>query len=90
MLKEGVKPLPMNFKTEPTSSKEGQDVYLHSVRELIEKSHLQIISQTKEESIYPEFRDQDELDDSPEEPLKHSDSSCKIRIVSPHGEKLVN
>lgn len=90
MLKEGVKPLPTNFKTEPASSKEGQDVYLHSVRELIEKSQLQIMSQTKEESIYPEFRDQAELDDSPKEPLRRSDPSCKIRIVGPHGEKLVN
>ena len=90
MLKEGVKPLPMNFKTEPTSSKEGQDVYLHSVRELIEKSQLQITPEVKKESIYPEFRDQGELDDSPKEPLRRSDPSCKIRIVSPHGEKLVN
>ena len=90
MLKEGVKPLPMNFKTEPTSSKEGQDVYLHSVRELIEKSQLQITPEVKKESIYPEFRDQGELDDSLKEPLRRSDPSCKIRIVSPHGEKLVN
>lgn len=90
MLKEGVKPLPTNFKTEPTSSKEGQDVYLHSVRELIENSQLQITPQTKKEPIYPEFRDQGELDDSSEKILKHSDPSCKIRIVSPHGEKLVN
>ena len=90
MLKEGVKPLPMNFKTEPTSSKEGQDVYLHSVRELIENSQLQITPQTKKESIYPEFRDQAELDDSSEKMSKHSDPSCKIRIVGPHGEKLVN
>ena len=90
MLKEGVKPLPTNFKTEPTSSKEGQDVYLHSVRELIENSQLQITPQTKKEPIYPEFRDQDEPDDSSEEPLKHSDPNCKIRIVSHHGEKLVN
>lgn len=90
MLKEGVKPLPTNFKTEPASSKEGQDVYLHSVRELIENSQLQITPQTKKEPIYPEFRDQDEPDDSSEEPLKHSDPSCKIRIVSHHGEKLVN
>ena len=90
MLKEGVKPLPTNFKTEPTSSKEGQDVYLHSVRELIENSQLQITPQTKKEPIYPEFRDQGELDDSSEKILKHGDPSCKIRIVSPHGEKLVN
>ena len=90
MLKEGVKPLPTNFKTEPASSKEGQDVYLHSVRELIENSQLQITPQTKKEPIYPEFRDQDEPDDSSEEPLKHSDPNCKIRIVSNHGEKLVN
>lgn len=90
MLKEGVKPLPTNFKTEPASSKEGQNVYLHSVRELIEKSQLQITPQTKEEPIYPEFRDQDELDDSSEKMSKHSDPNCKIRIVSPHGEKLVN
>lgn len=90
MLKEGVKPLPMNFKTEPASSKEGQDVYLHSVRELIEKSQLQITPEAKKESIYPEFRDQGELDDSPKEPLRRSDPSCKIRIVGPHGEKFVN
>ena len=90
MLKEGVKPLPMNFKTEPTSSKEGQDVYLRNVRELIENSHLQITPQTKEESTYPEFRDQGELDDSSEKMSKHSGPNCKIRIVSPHGEKLVN
>ena len=90
MLKEGVKPLPTNFKTEPTSSKEGQDVYLHSVRELIENSQLQITPQTKKEPIYPEFRDQDELNDSSEKMSKHSDPNCKIRIVSPHGEKLVN
>jgi hypothetical protein len=90
MLKEGVKPLPTNFKIEPASSKEGQDVYLRNVRELIEKSQLQIMSQTKEESIYPEFRDQAELDDSPKEPLRRSDPNCKIRIVGPHGEKLVN
>lgn len=90
MLKEGVKPLPTNFKTEPTSSKEGQDVYLHSVREIIENSQFQITPQTKKEPIYPEFRDQGELDDSPKEPLRRSDPSCKIRIVSPHGEKLVN
>ena len=90
MLKEGVQPLPMNFKAEPASSKEGQEVYLRNVRELIENSHLQITPQTKEDSIYPEFRDQDELDDSPKESLKHSDPSCKIRIVGPHGEKLVN
>lgn len=90
MLKEGVKPLPMNFKTEPASSKEGQDVYLRNVRELIEKSQLQITPEAKKESIYPEFRDQGELDDSPKEPLKHSDPNCKIRIVGSHGEKLVN
>lgn len=90
MLKEGVKPLPMNFKTEPTSSKEGQDVYLHSVRELIENSQLQITPQTKKEPIYPEFRDQDEPDDSSEKMSKHSDPNCKIRIVGPHGEKLIN
>lgn len=90
MLKEGVKPLPMNFKTEPTSSNEDQEFDLHNVKEFIENSQLQITPEAKKESIYPEFRDQDELDDSPEEPLKHSDSSCKIRIVSPHGEKLVN
>lgn len=90
MLKEGVKPLPMNFKTEPTSSKEGQDVYLHSVRGLIEKSQFQITPEAKKESIYPEFRDQEGLDDLPEEMLRRSDPSCKIRIVSPHGEKLVN
>lgn len=90
MLKEGVKPLPMNFKTEPTSSKEDQDVDLHNVGELIENSQLQITTQTKKEPIYPEFRDQDEPDDSPKEPLRRSDPSCKIRIVGPHGEKLVN
>ena len=90
MLKEGVKPLPTNFKTEPISSKEGQDVYLHSVREFIENSQLQITPEAKKESIYPEFRDQDELYDSPEEMPKHSDPNCKIRIVGPHGEKLVN
>lgn len=90
MLKEGVKPLPMNFKTEPTSSKEGQDVYLRNVRELIENSQLQITPQVKKEPIYPEFRDQTELDDSPKEPLRRSDPSCKIRIVGPHGEKFVN
>ena len=90
MLKEGVKPLPMNFKTEPTSPKEGQEVDLHSVRELIENSQLQITPQTKKEPIYPEFRDQDEPDDSSEKMSKHSDPNCKIRIVGPHGEKLVN
>ena len=90
MLKEGVKPLPMNFKTEPTSSKEDQKVDLHNVRELIENSQLQITPQTKKEPIYPEFRDQDELNDSSEKMSKHSDPNCKIRIVSPHGEKLVN
>ena len=90
MLKDGVQPLPTNFKTEPASSKEGQDVYLHSVRELIENSQLQITPEVKKESIYPEFRDQGELDDSPKEPLRRSDPSCKIRIVGPHGEKLVN
>jgi len=90
MLKEGVKPLPMNFKTESTSSKEGQEVDLHNVKEFIENSQLQITPEAKKESIYPEFRDQDELYDSPEEMLKHSDPSCKIRIVGPHGEKLVN
>jgi len=90
MLKEGVQPLPTNFKTEPASSKEGQEVDLHSVRKLIENSHLQIMPQTKEESIYPEFRDRAELDDSPEEVLRRSDPNCKIRIVGPHGEKLVD
>ena len=90
MLKEGVKPLPMNFKTEPTSPKGDQEVDLHNVREFIENSQLQITPQLKKESIYPEFRDQDEFDDSPEEVLRRSDPNCKIRIVSPHGEKLVN
>jgi len=90
MLKEGVKPLPMNFKTEPTSSKEGQEVDLHNVKDFIENSQLQITPEAKKESIYPEFRDQDELDDSSEEMPKHSDPNCKIRIVGPHGEKLVN
>ena len=46
--------------------------------------------EAKKESIYPEFRDQGELDDSPKEPLRRSDPSCKIRIVGSHGEKLVN
>ena len=90
MLKEGVKPLPMNFKTESASSKEGQEVDLHNVREFIENSQLQITPQTKKEPIYPEFRDQGELDDSSEKMSKHSASNCKIRIVGPHGEKLVN
>ena len=90
MLKEGVKPLPMNFKTEPTYPKEDQEVDLHNVREFIENSQLQITPQVKKESIYPEFRDQEGLDDSPEEMLKHSNPNCKIRIVGPHGEKLVN
>lgn len=90
MLKEGVKPLPVNFKTGSTSSKEGQEVDLHSVREFIGNSQLQITPEAKKESIYPEFMDQDEPYDSPEEMLKHSDPSCKIRIVGPHGEKLVN
>lgn len=90
MLKEGVKPLPMNFKTEPTSSKEGQEVDLHNVKDFIENSQLQITPEAKKESIYPEFRDQDELYDSSEEMPKHSDPNCKIRIVGPHGEKLVN
>ena len=90
MLKEGVKPLPINFKTEPTSPKEDQKVDLHNVREFIENSQLQITPEAKKESIYPEFRDQGELDDPSEEMPKHSDPSCKIRIVGPHGEKLVN
>ena len=90
MLKEGVKPLPMNFKTESTYPKGDQEVDLHNVREFIENSQLQITPQAKKESIYPKFRDQEELDDSPEEVLKHSDSNCKIRIVGPHGEKFVN
>ena len=90
MLKEGVKPLPMNFKTEPTSPKEGQKVDLYNVREFIENSQLQITPQSKKESIYPEFRDQGELDDPSEEMPKHSDPSCKIRIIGSHGEKLVN
>lgn len=90
MLKEGVKPLPMNFKTEPTSSKEDQKVDLHNVREFIENSQLQITPQVKKESIYPEFRDQEGLDDLSEEMLKRSNPNCKIRIVGPHGEKLVN
>lgn len=90
MLKEGVKPLPMNFKTEPTSPKEGQDVDLHNVKEFIENSQLQITPEAKKESIYPEFSDQGELDDPSEEMPKHSDPSCKIRIVGHHGEKLVN
>lgn len=90
MLKEGVKPLPTNFKIEPTSPKGDQEVDLHSVREFIENSQLQITPQVKKESIYPEFRDQEGLDDSPEEMLKHSNPSCKIRIIGPHGEKLVN
>ena len=90
MLKEGVKPLPVNFKTEPTSSKEGQDVDLHNVREFIENSQLQITPEAKKESIYPEFRDQGELDNPSEEMLKRGDPNCKIRIIGPHGEKLVN
>lgn len=90
MLKEGVKPLPMNFKTEPTYPKGDQEVDLHNVREFIENSQLQITPQVKKESIYPEFRGQEGLDDSPEEMLKHSNPNCKIRIVGPHGEKLVN
>lgn len=90
MLKEGVKPFPMNFKTEPTYPKGDQEVDLHNVREFIENSQLQITPQVKKESIYPEFRDQEGLDDSPEEMLKHSNPNCKIRIVGPHGEKLVN
>ena len=90
MLKEGVKPLPMNFKTEPTSSKEDQKVDLHNVREFIENSQLQITPQVKKESIYPEFRDQEGLDDLSEEMLKRSNPNCKIRIVGPHGEKLIN
>lgn len=90
MLKEGVKPLPINFKTEPTYPKGDQEVDLHNVRDFIENSQLQITPQAKKESIYPEFRDQEELDDSSEEMLKRSDPSCKIRIVGPHGEKLVN
>ena len=90
MLKEGVEPLPMNFKTESASSKEGQEVDLHNVREFIENSQLQITPEAKKESIYPEFRDQEGLDDSPEEILKHSNPNCKIRIVGPHGDKLVN
>lgn len=90
ILKEGVKPLPMNFKTEPTSPKEGQDVDLRNVKEIIENSQLKITPEAKKESIYPEFRDQEGLDDLPEEMLRRSDPSCKIRIVGPHGEKLVN
>lgn len=90
MLKEGVKPLPTNFKTEPTYPKGDQEVDLHNVREFIENSQLQITPQAKKESIYPEFRDQGELDDSPEEMLKYSNPNCKIRIVGPHGDKLVN
>lgn len=90
MLKEGVKPFPMNFKTEPTYPKGDQEVDLHNVREFIENSQLQITPEAKKESIYPEFRDQEGLDDSPEEMLKHSNPNCKIRIVGPHGEKLVN
>lgn len=90
MLKEGVKPLPMNFKTESTSTKEGQEVDLHNVKEFIENSQLQITPEAKKESIYLEFRDQGELDNPSEEISKHSDPSCKIRIVGPHGEKLVN
>ena len=90
MLKEGVKPFPMKFKTEPTYPKGDQEVDLHNVREFIENSQLQITPQVKKESIYPEFRDQEGLDDSPEEMLKHSNPNCKIRIVGPHGEKLVN
>ena len=89
MLKEGAQPLPENFKICPPNSSESMQLSPEQIKTLV-GSGRKSAPQLKKESIYPEFRDQDEFDDSPEEVLRRSDPNCKIRIVGPHGEKLVN
>ena len=89
MLKEGAQPLPENFKICPPNSSESMQLSPEQIKTLV-RSGRKSAPQLKKESIYPEFRDQDEFDDSPEEVLRRSDPNCKIRIVGPHGEKLVN
>ena len=89
MLKEGAQPLPENFKICPPNSSESMQLSPEQIKTLV-GSGRKSAPQLKKESIYPEFRDQDEFDDSPEEVLRRSDPNCKIRIVDPHGEKLVN
>lgn len=89
MLKEGAQPLPENFKICPPNSSEAMQLSPEQIKALVGNGRKSA-PQAKKESIYPEFRDQGELDDPSEEMSKHSDPSCKIRIVGSHGEKLVN
>ena len=89
MLKEGAQPLPENFKICPPNSSETMQLSPEQIKALVGNGRKSA-PQAKKESIYPEFRDQGELDNPSEEISKHSDPSCKIRIVGPHGEKLVN
>ena len=89
MLKKGTQSLPENFKmglSNPSSDMQFSSEELKALMGSDPKS----APQAKKESIYPEFRDQTELNAIPAKPLRHNGSNCKIHVVGSQSDGVVS
>lgn len=89
MLKEGAQPLPENFKICPANSSETMQLSPEQIKALVGNGRKSA-PQLKKESIYPEFREQTELNTIPAKPLKHNGSNCKIQVVGSQSDGVVS
>lgn len=88
MLKKGKQPLPENFKMGPSNPSEFTQLSPEELKALM-GSDSKSAPQTKKESIYHEFKDQEKLDELQAGLIKHSDPNRKIRVVGPHSDKVI-
>ena len=89
MLKKGTQSLPENFKMGPFNPSEAIQLSPEELKAFM-RSDLKSAPQTKKESIYPEFREQTELDAIPAKPLKYSDPNRKIHVVGSQSDGVVS
>ena len=88
MLKKGGQRLPENFKMGPPNPSAAIQLSPEELKALM-GSDSKSAPQTKKESIYHEFKDQEKLDELQAGLIKHSDPNRKIRVVGPHSDKVI-
>lgn len=89
MLKKGTQSLPENFKMGPSNPSEAIQLSPEELKSLM-GSGSKSAPQVKKKSIYPEFREQTELDAIPAKSLTHNDSNRKIHVVGSQSDGVVS
>ena len=90
MLKKENQPLPENFKMWPTASAEVKQLSPEQIKSLVGSDHLKSAPQVKKELIRPEFIDQSKSDNLQGAVLKNNNPNCKIHVVGPQSNEVIN